>query len=101
MIRSYSSAVNPRPRARSRVTFGSAEVKPSSQARLAAAAAPQLALPLPLDEGTVLDEAAEERVKDLQPVGAAHRRLGGPLGVRHHPEHGAVLVDDAGNVLGG
>src|SRR6185503_18107579 len=70
---------------------------PLSQARLAAAAAPQLALPL--QECAILDETAEERMEDLQSVGAAHGRLGRALGVRHEAEHGAFLVHDAGDVL--
>src|SRR6266571_9374974 len=84
MIRSYSSAVNPRPRARSSVTFGSAPVNPS----------PRLAL----EEGAVLDEAAEERVEDQQSVGAAHRRLRGALRMWHESQHGPLLVDDARDV---
>ena len=54
---------------------------------------------LPLEEGAVLDQAAEEGLEDQQPVGAAHRRLGGPLRVRHQPEHRALSLTMPGDVV--
>src|SRR5207245_6209546 len=55
--------------------------------------------PLPLEEAAVLDEGAEERLEDQEPIGAPHRALGSPFGVRHQAEDRAVLVDDPGDVL--
>src|SRR5712692_2337720 len=92
MMRSYSSAVRPCARARSSVTLGSAEVTP----------APTLfSLDLALEEGTVLDKAAEERVEDLDSVRAAHGGLGRALRMRHHSQHRALFVDDAGDIVHG
>src|SRR5512145_1676296 len=87
MMRSYSSRVRPRSRARSGVAFGSAPVNPSPKSAL--------------QEAAVLDQAAEERLEDQHSVGAAHRALGGTLGVRHQAENGPLLVDDARDVLQG
>src|SRR5262245_61616579 len=82
MIRSYSSAVRPSSRARSRVAFGSA---------LGNRSAPQ--------EAAVLDQAVEERLEQREPVGTAHRALGGALRMGHEAEDVTVIVDDAGDVV--
>src|SRR5687768_1415625 len=90
MMRSYSSAVRPWATASSRVTLGSPQVTPP----------PIHAAPgLPLEEGAVLDQAAEERLEDQQPVGSAQRALGGSLGMRHQPQDVALFVDDPGDVV--
>src|SRR5262245_31615674 len=87
MMRSYSSAVSPRSRARSGVAFRS---DPGNQT-------PALALP----KTSVPDQAAEEGLEDEEAVGASHGALGGALRVRHEPQHIALLVDDTGDVLQG
>src|SRR5712692_9593642 len=81
-MRSYSSAVRPDSLARSSVTLGEAPVTR-----------------LPLEEAAVLDEAAEEALEQLEPVRAAHRRLGRALGMRHEAEHVALRTHDARDVL--
>src|SRR5512145_3411545 len=91
MMRSYSSAVRPWAWASSSVTLGSAAVTPPPPGCHVRA--------LPLEERAVFDEGAEDRMEDQGAVGAAHRGLGGPLGVRHQAQHRALLVDDAGDVV--
>src|SRR3989449_1139192 len=54
---------------------------------------------LPLEEAAILDEAPEEGLEQQESVRAAHRRLRRTLGVRHKPQHGALRVHDAGDVL--
>src|SRR5713226_3980965 len=81
-MRSYSSAVRPDSLARSSVTLGEAPVTR-----------------LPLEEAAVLDEAAEEALEQLEPVRAAHRRLGRALGMRHEAEHVTLQTHDARDVL--
>src|SRR5882724_8569458 len=90
MMRSYSSAVRPWLWARSSVTLGSPAVTPPP---------PGCHVALPLEERAVFDEGAENRVEDEGAVGPAHRGLGGPLRVRHQPEHRAFLVDHAGDIV--
>ena len=74
MIRSYSSAVSPRPRARSSVTFGS----PLSAQLASASGSVPSSTRLPRSE-----------LEDGQPVGTAQGGLRGALGMRHQPEHGS------------
>src|SRR5687767_1726919 len=93
MMRSYSSAVRPSSRARSRVAFGSAPVTQLPRRAGYARSA--------LEEGAVLDEAAEERVEQREPIRASHRRLRRTLGMRHEAEDVAVFAHDAGDVVDG
>src|SRR2546430_1271318 len=56
---------------------------------------------LPLEEAAIHDEASEQGLEQQEDGRAAHRRLRRPLGVRHEPEHSALRVHDAGEVLDG
>src|SRR5678815_2909974 len=82
MMRSYSSPVSPRARARSTVTLGEAVVKRSA-----------------LEEAAVFDERAEERVEEHEAVGAAKGRFRGALGMRHETEDRARGIHHARDVL--
>ena len=42
--------------------------------------------------------ADDHRLEDDEAVGRAHQRIGGAFGVRHHAEHVALAVEDAGDV---
>src|SRR5580765_7604742 len=103
MTRSYSSGVRPWASARASVTLGCAEVTPGSPRHLYRLAltfrerSPARILSV-LEEGAVLDQAAEERVEDERPVRAAQRGLRRPLRMRHQAEHGTPLVHDPGDV---
>src|SRR6266542_5846118 len=48
-----------------------------------------------------LPSRLDHRPEEKEAVGAAHLDLGAALGVGHHPEHVAALVDDAGDVVDG
>src|SRR6185503_13780678 len=91
MMRSYSSAVRPSSRARSTVAFGLATVNRLPWRAGCARSPPQ--------EAAVLDQAVEERLEQREPVGAARRALGRPLGMGHEAEHVAVLADHARDVV--
>ena len=41
---------------------------------------------------------AHDGLEDDEAVGGAHQRVGGALGVRHHAQHVALAVEDAGDV---
>src|SRR5690242_5601014 len=45
-------------------------------------------------------QGADQAGKEGLPVGAAEERVGGVLGVRHQPQDGAGLVEDAGDRTG-
>src|SRR4029077_15676421 len=75
----------------SRVAFGSAAVNRLAWRAGCARSAPQ--------EAAVLAEAAEERLKQREPVGPPHRPFGGTLGMGHEAEDVAVLADDAGDIV--
>ena len=47
---------------------------------------------------TAAQRGLQHRLEDDQPVGGAHQRLGGALGMGHHAHHVALAVEHAGDV---
>ena len=89
-MRSYSSAVRPWLRARSSVTLGSAPVTPPP---------PRVTCRYRLRNEPSSTRLPRSEWKISRPSVPPTWLLGGALRVRHQPEHGAFLVDDARDVV--